>query len=393
MRIKTILLFIFLFPVLLAANPFIHRDGKQLRDADEKIIRLNGVNLGGWLLWEGWIWGGKLTGEKTIFSNMQKGATASDATAFRDSIYRNFICEDDIKSIASLGFNVVRVPFNKRIFDTVNGTAPGWAILDSLLFWCGKNKVYAVLDMHGAPGGQSSYFIADPEKTILWKSDDHKKKTIALWKAIATHYQNNRWVAGYDLLNEPIPPNDKALFDLYLQIISAIRAVDTNHLIILEGTAFATRFGFFTSLPDPNMAFSFHIYTFLGGKPSNKVGPYTELGNRLNAPLWCGEWGENNYEALEETLKVLTAGSNDFDGWCFWTWKKVAKPNSTPALNSISVDENWRKFISWSCKPSAKNQLPQTEAIRELHAFENAIHFRNCKQDDKLAKLLTSYAK
>ena len=44
------------------ANPpvpagFVHQSGTRLLDGAGKPIRLRGVNLGGWLLWEGWLWG------------------------------------------------------------------------------------------------------------------------------------------------------------------------------------------------------------------------------------------------------------------------------------------------------------------------------------------------
>ncbi|MFX5595374.1 cellulase family glycosylhydrolase, partial [Acinetobacter baumannii] len=56
---------------------------------------------------------------------------------------------------------------------------------------------------------------------------------------------------GYDLFNEPIPHYlDKAHFNpllepLFRKITAAIRTVDTNHLIFLEGAQWASNFEVF----------------------------------------------------------------------------------------------------------------------------------------------------
>ncbi|HET6991864.1 MAG TPA: hypothetical protein VFJ43_11095, partial [Bacteroidia bacterium] len=131
----------------LSANPFIHRDGKLLEDSTGKTIKLKGVNLGGWLLWEGWIWGGGFTKQGKILEQMEILTGKSNTDEFRDNVYRNFISEEDIRQVSQMGLNVVRVPFNNRIFDTLSSNAIGWQILDSLLGWCKKYHVYAVLDM------------------------------------------------------------------------------------------------------------------------------------------------------------------------------------------------------------------------------------------------------
>ena len=36
---------------------FVHQSGTQLLDGAGQPLKLKGVNLGGWLLWEGWMWG------------------------------------------------------------------------------------------------------------------------------------------------------------------------------------------------------------------------------------------------------------------------------------------------------------------------------------------------
>ncbi len=98
---------------------------------------MQGANLGGWLLWEGWIWGGGYTQEKTIYNKIQTKLGTAAADNFRDSVYHNFITREDIKKISEQCFNVVRIPFNHTILE--DDATPfvykqsGWDLLDTIL--------------------------------------------------------------------------------------------------------------------------------------------------------------------------------------------------------------------------------------------------------------------
>ena len=189
----------------------------------------------------------------------------------------------DIQKIAQAGFNVVRVPRNDRVFEGDGG----WRILDRLLGWCEKHKVYVVLDLHAVPGGQSRLGMADPADTghLVWASEENQAKTLEIWKAIAARYHNRQIIAGYDLINEPAPPAGKDLVRLYQRIIRAIR-VDPNHLIIVEGGKFASDFSMFDKPLCENQAFSLHMYTWFGDDRKKEVGGLS--GSPGSRPRRCG---------------------------------------------------------------------------------------------------------
>ena len=57
----------------------------------------------------------------------------------------------------------------------------GFDLTDSLIKWCSKNKMYVILDLHAAPGGQGSeqgISDYDPAKPSLWESAANQTKTI-----------------------------------------------------------------------------------------------------------------------------------------------------------------------------------------------------------------------
>lgn len=62
------------------------KDGK-LVDENNNPLELRSVNLGSWLLWEGWIWGGGLNSEKEVFKNIENKTSKIFADDFRQRVY------------------------------------------------------------------------------------------------------------------------------------------------------------------------------------------------------------------------------------------------------------------------------------------------------------------
>ena len=323
-------------------SSFVHQNGKYILDGNNDTIQLNGVNLGGWLMWEGWIWGGNFTQEKTIYNDIESIVGTTEADDFREAVYDNYITEADIESISNQCHNVVRIPFNHTIleddFNPYVYKQSGWDRLDSILSWCENHNVYAVLDLHSAPGGQSPLFTSDPDLFInLWNGAINQERTRRLWKAIADRYKDRGIIAGYDLLNEPAAPNDSLLVDIYQGIIDSVRAVDTNHMLFIEGNNYAEDFSMFTAPLDNNMAYEFHFYTwFIFSGQQDSLMHFTTLSDTSGIPIWCGEWGENDYSKLDETKSYFDDPAFGISGSAFWTWKKVIKPGAYPYYNVLT---------------------------------------------------------
>ena len=100
--------------------------------------------------------------------------------------------------------------------------------------------VYVVLDLHGAPGGQSNQMhTGQADCNELWSSEEDRKRTAMVWQAVASRYRDRAVVAAYDLLNEPYGDYhtdlSQDLVRLMDQLYSAVRAVDDRHLVFLPG--------------------------------------------------------------------------------------------------------------------------------------------------------------
>jgi hypothetical protein len=365
-------------------NPMLHQQGAKIVDGLGKEVKLRGVNLGGWLLWEGWIFGkGILTSETTILTRLTEGAGMQETRQFQRNIHDNFIAEADIQKIALAGFNVVRVPLNHRLFQD----DAAWKVLDRLLVWCEKYKVYVILDLHAIPGGQSGLGMADPgdARHQVWVSEENQKQAVAVWKSIATRYRNRKIIAGYDLINEPAPPSGEALVDLYQRIIPVIRAVDPDHLILIEGSKCATDFSMFEKPLCQNQAFSFHMYTWFGDDRKKNLAAYRAFAQRQNAPLWVGEFGENSYAMIRSTVEMYDE-CPEINGWVFWTWKKA--PNKFPGLVTMKLPGDWIDVLEWVGSLFGGGK-PEPVTIRAgMREFIAATKLKYCNYDERMQHAL-----
>ena len=384
------LLLAFASPVM--ANPMLHTDKTRIVDAQGEPVYLRGVNLGGWLHWEGWIFGGNLfLSESLMLQRLATLTSKTEADAFYHDVHDNMITEADIAKIASLGFNTVRVPFNHRLLE--EDATPyvykerGWQTLDRLLNWCDKYQVYVVLDMHSAPGGQASGAIFDSGGwgQKIWENAANRKRTVALWKAIAHRYKDREIIAGYDLLNEPSTPSQQTLAGIYKELATAIRTEDTQHIIFIEGGNFAQNFSQLEKPFTTNQALSFHMYNWFGDDRKKKLTGYRKLVETTGMPLWNGEGGENNLAMLTSTYPMYEDSQYRLSGWTFWTWKKVK--NNMATLVEVNNPASWKKVMNWMMRPNSKKPT-RAEALQGMNAFVHALRYEENIVHDETARAL-----
>ncbi|MGB9663429.1 MAG: cellulase family glycosylhydrolase [Ignavibacteria bacterium] len=336
--ISFLLLFFFIHSELHSVG-FLKAKGKVIVDGTGQEFYLKGIGLGGWLLQEGYML------HTSSFANAQWQIRQkivdligeANTEIFYETYRKNFIRKVDIDSIKAWGFNSIRLPFHWNLF-AVNTNPPqflnkGFEIIDSLLAWCEANQIYLILDMHAAPGGQSDENISDynPAYPSLWQSEQNKDLTVKIWRKIAEKYKDREWIGGYDLLNEPkwnLPPNNQPLRDLYIRITDTIRAVDTNHIIFIEGNWYATDFTGLTPPWDNNMVYSFHKYW--NSNDQGSIQYLIDLRNQYNVPLWLGETGENSNKWFVDCVELMKRNNI---GWAWWTWKKIE--TTTSPISSV----------------------------------------------------------
>ena len=358
---------LFFFSILFALCPspalaqgYLHASGTKIVDGSGSEVLLRGMGLGGWLVPEGYMIGtnSPYDSPSGFRAAVQSLVGAQGADQFFSAYRRFYVQRRDIDSLGRWGFNSVRLPFAWGILMASQGVYidSGFAIIDSLLSWCEANRIYLILDMHCAPGGQNTGNISDYQgPPALWESATLQQWTAELWKEIARRYASKSWIGGYDLLNETAftfpGSNNTPLRNLFVRITDSIRTVDKNHIVFAEGNWYATDFSNLTPPWDANMAWSFHKYWNDNGDPGSIIG-YMNLRTTTNVPLWMGESGENSNQWFADAIRMFEGRGI---GWSWWTLKKtqtIAAPFSAKRALNYGVLLNY--WNSGGATPSAQ---------------------------------------
>ena len=380
----------FLMTQSLFANGILRTSGKKIVDANGTEIIFKGIGLGGWLVPEGYMFNmSGFANSPTEIKNKIIGLVGeANSEIIYDKFRKTFITEADVDSIASWGFNNIRMPMHYELLTPRNEpyvyTESGFALIDSLIIWCKKNDIYLILDLHAAPGGQSAEPISDYDSRYpsLWESEENKARTIDLWREIASRYVNEETIAGYDLLNEPAWDLGSMNFDLralYMDITDAIRTVDTNHIVYIEGNWFATTFTGLTPTWDDNMVYSFHKYW--SDVTTSSIQSYLTIRNNYNVPLWMSESGENSNSWFRDFVKLLDENNI---GWSWWTIKKL---DAISPLASVKIAPQFQTLLNYWNGNDTKPSVDYAMAALTLQ-IEN-FKIKNCdKKEDVIDALM-----
>ena len=374
-------------------NGYLRAEGRKIVNGLGEEIILRGWGLGNWLLCEGYMWMSKsprFDRPHRIEQVIRELTGSKYSEKFWKRFRDEYITKDDIKGMAELGYNSVRIPFDWQILmedeEEIIWKEEGFQLLDRCIDWCEEYGLYAFLDLHGAPGGQTGANIDNCVDDVprLFIDADKWDKGIKLWEKLALRYRDRWIVGGYDLLNEPIRPtmNGKnfdyllsKLVEFYDEAIAAIRKVDKKHMLSIEGHHWATDTSVFYKKYDDNMVLHFHRYACM--PDISAYEEYINLSKQLDLPLWLGETGENVKEWY--TAMYPLAVSCDI-GYNLWPWKKMARDNS-PC--SIGKPENWEKIIEYT---EGGPHPGYQQARKILDEFLNNITYANCQHHPEVTK-------
>lgn len=407
---------------------FLKVRGRSIVDAKGAEIRLRGTCVGGWMNMENFI-DGYPGCESGLRRTMSATIGEENSRYFFDTLLDAFFNESDVEFIKKCGANVVRLALNYRHFEDdetpFEYKEDGFARLARVVDWCEKHGLYVILDMHAVQGWQNNHWHSDNENSasLFWRHRQFQDRLIALWKELAGRYRGREVIAGYELMNEPIvntpvgdlphqyyehyKPDWARMDRVYRELTAAIRSVDGDHIIFIEGDIYGHLFDGLEAPFTDNLVYSNHHYTIAGFGPGRYPGEFNTYrvdqthmngfwdrkrqdllfressGARYAAkhgvPLWVGEFGSQyNTGAEDAPFRVAAmddqlAGFNDWGAhWTTWTYKDMGvmgwvtvDPDSEYArivapVQRMKAQLGAENFVGWYADPIGK------KANREL---------------------------
>ncbi len=308
-----------------AAGQSLHAQGKNIVDSTGKVVPLRGVNIGGWLVTEGWMCGQKDDGGRGALEQLEKRFGPKKAAALMNAWYDHWFTARDLDNIQKWGFNVIRVPFGWRNLQDADGNwkrdAQGnidFGRMDWVVKEAAKRGIYVVFDLHVWPRQMEKDGYGLPSR---WSADGIavRAKMADLWGVVAKHYKGNSAIAAFDVINEPEgSPYDAPHHAFY----DAIRAQDPERMVIEEWVSYP-------NLPKENwtnVVWSDHYPgDKLTGTPEERIAAY-ERGAEITThpevqcPIFMGEI-KSPQDTAESAAALGHALNQRGWSWAVWTYK------------------------------------------------------------------------
>lgn len=310
--------------------------------------------------------------------------------------FESYITEEDIKYIASLGVDHIRLGFDQIVLEEKPRVyrEEVFRHIDNFISWCEAVNVLPILNMHKAIGN----YCDINEEVTLFDSPELQQGFVDFWADFEKRYAHKPNVA-FELLNEvrDVPPEQWN--DLADRTISAIRAINKDRIIIL-GSCRWGHCGLLKELKiydDPNIIYTYHFYephefTHQRGVlqasalyynrvmpyPCDVIEKYREfyrlVYNRQDAykeyqridkqylrdlmqpafdwaaehpdkVLWLGEFGSIRHAKLEWRINymqdVISLAKEHDIGYCVWNY--LSTPNDGNRFSL--VDDDTRKIL------------------------------------------------
>lgn len=337
----------------LSDTDFLKTNGTSIRKSKGtgSTVYLRGTNAGGWLVQESWMNPTNAPDQKTLMNTLKDrfGAAARDELL---SVYEDhYWTTQDFDNISAMGMTAVRLPFTymNLVDDSGNLKADAWSRLDWFVENCRQRGIYIILDMHGAFGSQNGMDHSGEvnDGNQLYGNPNNRQKTLWLWEKIAEHFKGNPTVAAYDILNEPgvkAAATGRMQWDFYNEIYNRIRAVDGDHIIMMESCWDAG------NLPNPrdygwtNVVYEYHYYpwdsvTSAPGQAAYISSKVTDIrSHNYGVPTFVGEF--TSFDVEDAWKNTLATFNREGWHWTTWTYKVTGSNNSWGIynLNAEAVD-------------------------------------------------------
>lgn len=289
---------------------------------------------------------------------------------------KNYFTEKDVRYLAGLGFDHIRIPVDEEQLWKEDGQkdAEGFSLLKQALNWCNHYKLDAIVDLHIL----TSHHFNQKEKP-LWTKPEAQERFFQCWRDLSEALKDYPVEdVAYELMNEPVADDPEDWNKLVKKVMPIIRQAEPKRIIVIGSNRWQSANTFdqlYVPENDPNIILSFHMYepfllthhtaSWTGIKdykgPVNYPGTIVKredvqqlpdslqaiilrnkisynidsirnhlkkpvaIAKKYNLPLYCGEWGCLNTVPDEARLRwfrdMRTVLEENNIGWATWDYK------------------------------------------------------------------------
>jgi endoglucanase len=167
----------------------------------------------------------------------------------------------DFDAVVALGANHVRIfieAHREPVGELYGISSQQLQALDQTLVELEQRGLYLVLVASFGPDARGP----------LFESSRLQTSAVQLWQQLAQRLAGRAVVAGFDIVNEPVPPGltyairQERWLAFASRVVQAVRAVDAERVLVIESAPDATpeSFGNLRPLPFADLVYSLHSY-------------------------------------------------------------------------------------------------------------------------------------
>ncbi|MDD6102467.1 MAG: cellulase family glycosylhydrolase [Clostridiales bacterium] len=322
-----------------------------------------------------------------VFEGFQKGVNLggwiSQFDKYDHEHFKTFIQESDIKDIASLGFDHVRVPVDYNVLEDEEGNPleSGFEYLQNCIDWCCRYGLKMVIDLHETFGYSFDPLKKDMDRAKFFYDEALQARFFKLWSRIAERFAKYHETVAFEPLNEVVLYEvHDAWNKIVRKYIELIRSYAPKSYIIVGGVCYnsITTVELLDPPYDDRIVYNFHCYEpmifthqgaywvdympsdFRIGYPSTleeyrsvshelsndlagaifmdgigEIGPdffeslfapALKAAEKYNVPLYCGEYGVIDLANNEDKIRWLKDIHGIFAkygiGHALWNYKE-----------------------------------------------------------------------
>jgi len=263
------------------------------------------------------------------YTGVNIGGLFSQNKNFSDEYLDNLITESDIKIISGWGFNTIRLPVDYYFFE--DDSKPFFydskriKRIDDIVTIAGKYDLKIILDFHNMPGFTFEAHMLDSND--IWdKNSLNRKRFLKILEFFSARYKSLSYMI-YEILNEPVAPDNAWWLDLASESIEVIRKNDKENFIIAESNLWGMpkNFNILKKFEDDRIIYSFHFYhpilvthQFAPWVPSYEF--YKEKVDYPGKPL---NYSESITQMVDKKNKYFVRFLDDIDK--FWDKNEMSK--------------------------------------------------------------------
>lgn len=274
-----------LFLLILGSSVSTNAQSSKFSDATNRFVIRTGVNVSHWL------------------SQSEK----------RGEERRNYITRADFDTIASMGFDHVRIPVDEvQLWDSVgNKEAEAFELLHDAIHWAFAANLRVIVDLHII---RSHYFNTQSNK--LWTDLAEQEKLVNMWRQLSDElhqYPNDK--LAYEILNEPVANDPEDWNKVLNKVIVAIRLKEPERKIVVGSNRWQSA-GTFPELRfpenDSNLILSFHFYTPMA--LTHHTASWTAIADYTGPVTYPGQIVDTSYykDMSPSAAKFMRDGGNGY---------------------------------------------------------------------------------